>query len=145
MPYGKKLTDQEVTVRMAELYNLRKLHAHDRKQIVSLKQRVRTLEQEKADDRAYFEALIQKQAIQIAELQTMVFGKKKRPPMGGTPIGIDPTVAKKVRPKDSYRRPIPPASAVTQEVVVPWLSQGSFGHIKLVVGLEGLEPPTSRM
>jgi transposase len=119
-----KLTDQEIAARMVELRNLRKLHAHDRKQITTLKARVKVLEQEKADDRAYFEALIQKQAIQIAELQTMVFGKKKRPPMGGTPIGVDtqldsPSASQQPRSKDSYRRPVPPASAVTKEVAVP--------------------------
>jgi transposase len=118
MPYGKKLTDTEIAARMTELRNLRKLHAHDRKQIVALKLRVKTLEQEKADDRAYFESLIQKQAIQIAELQTVVFGRKKRGPMGGTPIATGPLV-KQARTKASYRRPLPPASAVTSEVAVP--------------------------
>ncbi len=114
--YGKKLTDTEIAARMVELRNLRQLHAHDREQIATLKARVRVLEQEKANDRAYFESLIQKQAIQIAELQTMVFGRKKRPPMGGTPIG---SPAKQPRSPDSYRRLLPPASAVTAEVAVP--------------------------
>src|SRR5688500_10657265 len=107
---ARKLSDDVIAARMVELRNLRKLHAHDRQQIAALKQRVRTLEQEKADDRAYFETLIQKQAIQIAELQTMVFGRKKRPPMGGTPID---SPAKRPRTTASYRRPTPPASAVT--------------------------------
>lgn len=108
-----KLTDQEVAARMVELRNLRKLHKHDRAQIAELKQRVRTLEQEKADDRAYFEALVQRQAIQIAELQTMVFGKKKKaklPPDDGIPSSgssVSP------RAPESYRRPTPPASAIT--------------------------------
>jgi transposase len=118
----RKLSDDVVAARMVELRNLRKLHARDREQIATLKERVRILEQEKADDRAYFEALIQKQAIQIAELQTMVFGQKKRPPMGGTPIGDEPfnlSSAKQPRTRDSYRRPIPPATAITQEVAVP--------------------------
>ncbi len=120
MPYGKKLTDTEVAARMVELRNLRRLHAHDRKQITALKLRVKTLEREKAGDRVYFEALIQKQAIQIAELQTMVFGKKQQPPMGGTPIGSELfSSAKVARTKASYRRPIPPASAVTAEVALP--------------------------
>jgi transposase len=116
-----KLTDQEVTARMVELRNLRKLHAGGRKQITTLKARVKVLEQEKADDRAYFEALIQKQAIQIAQLQTMVFGKKKRPGAGGTPAPLPElfVAPKQPRSKDSYRRPLPPASAVTQEVAVP--------------------------
>ncbi|MEK7152516.1 MAG: hypothetical protein AAB834_01090, partial [Patescibacteria group bacterium] len=119
MPYGKKLTDTEIAARMVELRNLRQLHAHDRKQIAALKLRVKTLEQEKADDRAYFESLIQKQSIQIAELQTMVFGKKQ-PPMGGTPIGTDLIIVpKQPRTPASYRRPVPPASAVTTEVAVP--------------------------
>jgi transposase len=118
--YGKKLTDTEIADRMTELRNLRKLHARDREQITELKLRVKTLEQEKAEDRVYFESLIQKQAIQIAELQTMVFGRKRRPPMGGTPIGPEPfSHEKAIRTKGSYRRPLPPASAITEEVVVP--------------------------
>ena len=115
----RRLSDEVVAARMVELRNLRKLHKHDRAQIVELKQRVRTLEQEKADDRAYFEALIQKQAIQIAELQTMVFGKKRKtklPPGDGTPSSGIPA---QPRGSSSYRRSLPPASAVTAEVAVP--------------------------
>ena len=115
-----KLSDDVVVARMVELRNLRRLHAHDRKQIVALKAEIRQLKQEKADDRAYFEALIAKQAIQIAELQTMVFGRKKRPPTGGTPVlPAMSSVSKPARSKDSYRRPTPPASAMTTEVVIP--------------------------
>jgi len=115
---GKKLTNTEIVARMVELRNLRRLHAHDREQIANLKLRVKTLAQEKADDRAYFENLIQKQAIQIAELQTMVF-KKKQPP-GGTPVPpLQPLVAKVPRSKSSYRRPIPPDRTITSEVAVP--------------------------
>lgn len=78
-----------------------------------LRQRVAELEGVVATQQKQLET----QAIQIAELQTMVFGKKKKPPMGGTPIA--PVIPKLPRTKDSYHRPIPPASAVTQEVVVP--------------------------
>ncbi len=65
--------------------------------------------------------LLDAQAIRIAELEAMVFGKKKRPPLGGTPIGTDDqmSVPKQPRSKDSYHRPLPPASSVTQEVAVP--------------------------
>jgi hypothetical protein len=50
------------------------------------------------------------QAIQIAELQTMIFGKKKRPPAGGMPVPKDEVLTnpKVARTKDSYRRPVPP-------------------------------------
>jgi transposase len=136
MPYGKKLTDTEVVARMVELRNLRSLHAHDRKQIAALKLRVKTLEQEKADDRAYFETLIQKQAVQIAELQTMVFGKKKRPPTGKA-VPVLPLPVPTPRTKGSYRRPLPPASAITAEVAVPLPAAcscgGSFDSTKTTI------------
>lgn len=113
-----KLSDDVIAVRMVELRNLRKLHTHDRKQIAELKTDNQELRQ------LLNQALEQNktQAIQIAELQTMVFGKKKRPPMGGTPIGTDPLspVSMPVsRSKDSYRRPLPPAGSVTTEVALP--------------------------
>ncbi len=59
------------------------------------------------------------QAIQIAELQAMVFGKKKQPPGGSLAPPLQPLVAKVARAADSYRRPVPPASAITAEVAVP--------------------------
>lgn len=116
---AKKLSDEIIAARMVELRNLRQLHARDRQQIAQLKQRVKTLEQEKADDRAYFEELIQKQAIQIAELQSMVFGKKRKtelPPDDGVPSSGSPASP---RTPGSYRRPVPPDAAITSEVVVP--------------------------
>lgn len=113
-----KLSDEVIAARMVELRNLRSLHAHDRKQIAALKLRVKALEQEKADDRAYFEALVQKQAIQIAELQQMVFGRKRKPPTG-TVVPVLPEPPTQPRTKASYRRPLPPAHAVTAEVALP--------------------------
>jgi transposase len=111
----RKLSDDVVATRMVELRNLRTLHAHDRKQIVELKTENKEIRAENVELRQMVATL----QIQVAELQTMVFGRKKRPPMGGTPIGADPTAeAKKGRSKDSYRRPIPPASAITEEVAV---------------------------
>lgn len=60
---------------------------------------------------------LEKQAIQISELQTMVFGKKKKPPTG-TPIVL-PEPPKQARAKASYRREVPPTAAITAEVAVP--------------------------
>lgn len=75
---------------------------------------------------------LQTQAIQIAELQTMVFGRKKKPPTG-TVVPVLPTPPPAPRTKASYRRPLPPASAITSEVVVPLppacACGGSFGRI----------------
>ncbi len=84
---GKKLTSTEVTKRMTELRNLQKLHRHDREQISDLTFALH---------------------LQETELQTMVFGKKKRPPTGGTPIASELTTTKQARTKASYRRPLPP-------------------------------------
>ena len=62
---------------------------------------------------------LETQAIQIAELQTMVFGKKKKPLSGVAVPVLSPVVAKVPRSKASYRRSIPPATVITAEVVVP--------------------------
>jgi transposase len=121
---GKKLTNQEIQAQLQEGRNYKRLYLelkdkYDRvtgelnTENQELRQMLsRTLEQNKT------------QAIQIAELQQMVFGKKKRPPMGGAPSDSDQqtnlsAAPKQPRSKDSYRRPIPPASAVTQEVTLP--------------------------
>ncbi|QQS19773.1 hypothetical protein IPL85_05925 [Candidatus Saccharibacteria bacterium] len=116
----RKLSDDVITARMVELRNLRKLHAHDRIQIAELKAENKELRQ------LLNQALEQNktQAIQIAELQTMVFGKKKRPPTG-TAVPVQPEIQKLPRTKASYRRPIPPATAIMNEVVIPYLNSVS--------------------
>lgn len=130
-----KLTDQQIQQKLTEGRNYKRLYLELKPRFDELKVRVRTLEQEKADDRAYFTALVQKQAIQIAELQTMVFGKKKKPSTGMV-VPVMLSLADKVpRSKDSYRRPVPPASAVTNEVAVPLpkscICGGSFNQSSL--------------
>jgi transposase len=62
---------------------------------------------------------LETQAIQIAELQTMVFGKKRKPPAGTAVLALPSVVSKISRTKDSYRRPLPPATAITNEIAVP--------------------------
>ncbi len=58
------------------------------------------------------------QAIQIAELQTMVFGKKPHPPagMGVVPPNLNPK-SKQPRSSSSYRRPTPPDVDITRTEV----------------------------
>ncbi len=65
--------------------------------------------------------LIETQAIRIAELEAMVFGKKKKPPIGTLPKDQDkPTPPPKpLRSKDSFKRTIPTKEAVTNTVPVP--------------------------
>jgi len=113
---ANKLSDKVIAERMVELRNLRKLHDHDREQITKLKLENTQLKLENQE----LKTIIETHKIQIAELQTMVFGKKKRPPTGGTPVAsIFNTSTKKLRTKDSYRRPIPPASAITTTEIIP--------------------------
>jgi transposase len=112
-----KLTDTEIATRMVEWHNLKKLHTHDRQQIAQLKHENKELRAENTELKQVVATL----QIQIAELQTIVFGRKKRPGAGGTPAAIPELFATPKQPRNnaSYRRPIPPASSVTREVVLP--------------------------
>ena len=110
-----KISDDVIAARMVELRNLRTLHAQDRQQITALKTELTAVKAQNGLLETLVAELRQQnatQAIQIAELQTMVFGKKRKPPMSGTPIVLTTKQA-------PHRRPIPPARAITKEVVLP--------------------------
>jgi transposase len=111
----KALTKSEVARRMTELRNLQQLHRHDREQISDYAKALRIADAENTE----LKQIVATLQIQVAELQTMVFGKKKRPPGGTAILVVPPVVAKQVRSKASYRRPLPPAVAITTEVAVP--------------------------
>lgn len=116
-----RLSDTVIAARMVELRNLRKLHVRDRQQIAALKADNKALRAENAELRqllAEAHAQIQTQAIQIAELQTMVFGKRKKRPPTGTVVPVLPVEPLPTRVAASYRRPLPPAAAITSEVDV---------------------------
>jgi transposase len=114
---NKRLSDEVIAARMVELRNLRKLHAAAREREILKDARITELEANDAKQQQTIETL----RIQMAELQTMVFGKKKRPPTGGTPLSKGELFAtpKLPRNKDSYRRPLPPAAAITATEIVP--------------------------
>ncbi len=105
-----KLSEDEISRRLVRLTNLEKLHAQDQQTKAQLRAENKQLKAELADQRTYFESIIETQAAQIAELQTMVFGRK---PKSGLPAKAKPAVIKQTRSNDSYRRPLPPASAIT--------------------------------
>jgi len=100
-----RLSDQEIKLRMTELRNLRHLHSEARKKIVRqgkqiklLKQQVHILqEQNKEKDK-----IIEKFSLQLEELRTKVFGKKKKD-KDDKPKGEK----KAERPSSSYQRPVP--------------------------------------
>lgn len=109
---AKRLSDEVIAARMVELRNLRRLHAAARKREIAKDARIAELEAMVVDQKSYFENIIETQAAQIAELQTMVFGRK---PKGGLPVIRKTADSKSARPASSYRRPIPPAAAITNE------------------------------
>lgn len=105
-----KLSDAVVRQRLQELRNLKRLYQQAKLREAAKDVRIAELEVIVASQQARLDT----QAIQIAELQTMVFGKNRRPPTGTG--GVPPkstTQSKSPRTKDSYRRPAPPDSAVT--------------------------------
>lgn len=113
-----------VAERMIRFRNLEKLyklskqrHNLQNKQIATLK-RLSTRQQELLDDQM---VLIETQAIRIAELEAMVFGKKKKPPLGTSPKDQDKPTAlpKPPRSKDSFKRTIPADETVTE--IIPML------------------------
>jgi transposase len=112
-----------VAERMIRLRNLEKLyklakqrHNIQNKQIAILKQ-LSDSQQELLSKQLI---LMEDQAIRIAELETMVFGKKKRPPTG-TPSQQDiPNPSSKApRSQDSFKRAIPGKETITETVPVP--------------------------
>ncbi len=111
---GIKLTDQEIQKLLQEGRNYKRLYRELKPKFDRLKADNKQLRELVALQQAQLD----KQAIQIAELQAMVFGKKKnkQTPTGGTPVAPEP---RQSRTRASYRRPIPPASAITTEVAVP--------------------------
>ena len=119
----KKLSQKEVAKRLIRLRNLEQLHRIS-KQMRNKKDELIATQAEQLDNLEVLvtkqQEFIETQAIRIAELETIVFGKKKRPPIG-TPVTKDTMSAgtKQPRSKDSYRRPAPPASAITDEVMLP--------------------------
>lgn len=111
---SRKLSDTEVAKRMVELRNLKRLHVHDRQQIRELKAEKVALRALVGEQQATIETL----KIQVTELQTMVFGKKRKPPTGRYLPEL-PKSPVPPRNRGSYRRPLPPAHAITAEEPVP--------------------------
>lgn len=105
-----KLTDKQINQKLAEGRNYKRLYFELKVKFDDAQHEIKQLKQELTDQRHYFESIIETQAAQIAELQTMVFGRKGKPRSGATT-----KVAKAIRNIDTYTRPIPPANAITSE------------------------------
>lgn len=105
-----KLTEAQIKQKLAEGRNYKRLYTELKVKFDELKKENKQLRQELVDQRQYFESIIETQAAQISELQTIVFGRKKRPRSGGghkTP--------KQPRDATSYRRLKPSEDEITSE------------------------------
>lgn len=109
------LSPGEIQLRMQELRNLRRLHAAQKVRIELQNEQIRLLKEENAllsDRCASLERTVENFSLQIEELRTIVFGKKrkKRDEHDDTP----PRGPSTSRTPDSYRRPVPSDDLVTE-------------------------------
>jgi transposase len=101
------LTTKEIQHRMTELRNLRKLYGAQKIRIKTLEAEVRFLTQENKELRAQNALLtgtVSDLKLQMEELRTIVFGKKRKVYTQDDDTMLPP---KPPRTPDSYRRPIP--------------------------------------
>lgn len=105
-----KLSEQQIQQKLTEGRNYKRLYFELKDKYDAVVAENKQLKVLLAEQKAYFEAIIEAQNARITELETMVFGRK---PGGGTPTKTKPVRAP--RSPESYRRPLPPASAITVE------------------------------
>lgn len=105
-----KLNDAQIKQKLAEGRNYKRLYFELKDKYDEVKAENKQLKQMLADQKAYFEAIVENQYARITELETMVFGRK---PKGGLPAKGKTPAHKQARTANSYRRPVPPASAIT--------------------------------
>lgn len=111
-----KLSDKQISKKLQEGRNYKLLYTELKVKYDALKDENKLLKQQIADQKAGFEAIIENQNARIAELEAMVFGRK---PRDGKPVNsanVMQPKTKTVRKPSTYRRTIPPASAITEEV-----------------------------
>lgn len=105
-----KLSDEQIKQKLTEGRNYKRLYFELKDKFDEVKAENKQLKAELSDQRVYFETIVETQAAQISELQQMVFGRK---PKGGLPAKAKPLANTTTRKPESYRRPLPPASAIT--------------------------------
>lgn len=107
-----KLSEQQIKQKLAEGRNYKRLYFELKVKYDEVVLENKQLRLMLAEQKAYFEAIIETQSARITELETMVFGRK---PRGGMPVVSKPLLQGKLRSPESYRRPLPLASSVTSE------------------------------
>lgn len=106
---GKALTTDDIKQQIARGRNYERLYLELKPKYDAALQRIAELEAQVAAQEAQFAAQLQAQAARIEQLETMVFGRKSKLPKQAR---LRLTTK---RDSTTYRRPIPPASAITAE------------------------------
>jgi len=106
-----KLSDEQIKQKLQEGRNYKRLYFELKDRFDEVVAENKQLKVMLSEQKAYFEGLLEAQAARITELETMVFGRQ---PSGGLKAKAHKP-ARQPRAKDSYRRPIPPAHAITHE------------------------------
>lgn len=107
-----KLREEQIRQRLQEGRNFKHLYHELKGKYDEVKAENKQLKLLLAEQKACFEAIIETQNARISELETIAFGRK---PKGGLPAKAQPTQAQRPRKPDSYRRSLPPSSAITAE------------------------------
>lgn len=118
---SKRLSFEEIKHRLIRLKNIERLHAEQRQRIILLSETIRLLREENTllrQENHTLKTTVQDFKVQLEELRTMVYGRKKRK---DTPDKDDPTLPtpKAPRTSESYKRPIPKKEEVTEIVLHP--------------------------
>ena len=98
---SKRLSEIEIKKRLTRLTNLERLYANQTITVRKLRAENKQLKLQIADMAARFELIVETQVARITELETMIFGRKKRPRSGN---GNDQSVPKQPRSASSFRR-----------------------------------------
>lgn len=112
-----RLPQEEIKKRLTKLRNLERLHLDQRFKIWHLRDENRALKKEVASLKlvaAEQQKTINDMKLQIEELRTMVFGKKKPPKQRDDSDNFNPPTEKIQRTPDSYKRPTPGDEHVTE-------------------------------
>lgn len=109
-----KLTNVQIAQKLQEGRNYKRLYFELKGSFDEVKAENKAL---RADNQELKE-VVASLKIQVAELQAMVFGKKKRPPTATPPQDSSGSSSQPPRTKDSYKRALPSAESVTATVSV---------------------------
>lgn len=112
---SKELSKEEINHRLIRLRNLERLHLEQGRRVDLLEEQVGLLKKENGllrEINAKLEAVNQDFQLQLEELRTMVFGKKKEKREYDDDFA--PPRKKIERTSESYRRPIPKEEEVTE-------------------------------